>query len=68
MPIYEYECPKCGGISERIEKMNENKRNPKCAKCDKAMSKIMSNNTFKLKGKGWFATDYPKTKEQPKAG
>lgn len=58
VPIYEYECPICKDTLERIEKVNENIKEPICNKCLKPMKKIMSKNTFVLHGHGFYATDY----------
>ena len=55
MPIYEYECSKCGLILEKIQNYND----PpliKCSKCEtKSLTKKISSNTnFHLKGNGWY--------------
>ncbi len=56
MPLYEYECqnPKCMVVVEVIEKTNKKKYLTKlCDHCGCALKRIMSKNTFKLKGGGW---------------
>jgi putative FmdB family regulatory protein len=58
MPIYEYKCPKCNSVIERIEKISEKIDEPLCDKCQSTMSKIISKSTFKLLGTGWYTTDY----------
>ena len=60
MPIYEYECPKCGHTSELLVLTSDynDKGIPQCPNCHIDMPKIMSRNTFHLKGSGWYATDY----------
>lgn len=58
MPIYEYQCPKCGFVAERIEKITESNPAPICGECLTGMNKVMSNCTFHLKGSGWYVTDY----------
>jgi len=59
MPIYEYHCEKCDKTTELTHGMSE-KKSPKCPKCGKKMERIISRNSFQLKGTGWYKTDYPK--------
>ncbi len=57
MPIYEYECKKCGHQTEILQKFSD----PPIADCDACsgkMKKIISQSTFHLKGSGWYVTDY----------
>lgn len=61
MPIYEYECPKCG-VKEVWEKISDNP-DGKPVKCDSPgctskMSRKISASAFHLKGSGWYKTDY----------
>ena len=59
MPIYEYECTKCGHEAEVWQKFSD----PPVTKCDMCrgkMKKLISHNTFHLKGSGWYVTDYAK--------
>lgn len=56
MPIYEYDCPKCGHF-ELIRKFSDPPLK-KCPTCKKAVKKLMSNTSFQLKGTGWYVTDY----------
>ena len=57
MPIYEYECPKCGHHEEIWQKITDSPLS-KCASCKGKMKKLMSQSTFHLKGTGWYVTDY----------
>jgi putative FmdB family regulatory protein len=57
MPIYEYECTKCGVIEEVLQKFSE-KPLIKCNHCSGKLTKLVSHSTFHLKGSGWYATDY----------
>ncbi|NCO84062.1 MAG: FmdB family transcriptional regulator [Nitrospirae bacterium CG_4_10_14_3_um_filter_44_29] len=57
MPIYEYECLKCGKIHEAHQKFAD-KPLSKCPKCGGTLKKIISNTSFILKGTGWYKTDY----------
>jgi len=57
MPIYEYECEKCGHQKEVLQKFSD----PPIAECDAChgkMKKLISQSTFHLKGTGWYVTDY----------
>ena len=61
MPIYEYECPKCGRF-DVMQGINEKplKSKPDCnAKdCPKKAVKLMSSTSFQLVGSGWYKSDY----------
>lgn len=60
MPIYEYICKKCNYITEKLEKINENTKN-NCPNCKTIqLEKKISASNFKLKGRGWYKTDYKK--------
>jgi putative FmdB family regulatory protein len=61
MPFYEYQCAKCGHIEEVLQKVSD-KPLKKCPECGKsAMEKKVSAAAFRLKGSGWYETDF-KTK------
>jgi putative FmdB family regulatory protein len=57
VPIYEYQCSKCNGVTERIQGMDDPPLK-KCPSCGGRMEKKMSAGAFVLKGTGWYATDY----------
>ena len=57
MPIYEYECSKCGRIDEVIQKFSD-KQLAKCKHCSGKLHKLISHSSFHLKGTGWYITDY----------
>ncbi len=57
MPIYEYECLKCGDVHEAFQKFNDAPLST-CSKCGGDLRKIISNTSFILKGTGWYKTDY----------
>ena len=57
MPIYEYECTKCGSHVEIIQKFSE-KPVIKCSRCSGKLQKLISQSSFHLKGSGWYVTDY----------
>lgn len=56
MPIYEYQCKKCGQF-EVMQKITE-PRLTRCPACQRKVTKLMSNTSFQLKGSGWYMTDY----------
>ena len=57
MPIYEYECTKCGKLEEVLQHFSD-KPLAKCKSCAGKLHKLVSQSTFHLKGTGWYATDY----------
>jgi putative FmdB family regulatory protein len=57
MPIYEYECEKCGAIEEVFQKFSDSPLET-CPKCSGKLHKLMSQSSFHLKGTGWYVTDY----------
>lgn len=64
MPIYEYECEACGHRFETLQKMSDDPLKD-CPECNaSALRKLMSAAAFKLKGQGWYESDFknpPKT-------
>ncbi len=63
MPFYEYECPKCGYHDEVLQKITD-KPLTKCPSCHKpGLRKLMSAPVFRLKGSGWYETDFKSDKE-----
>ncbi len=57
MPIYEYECTQCGHIEEVLQNFSDSPIT-QCPNCNGSMKKLMSMNSFHLKGSGWYVTDY----------
>ncbi len=57
MPIYEYECEKCGHHMEALQKISDPPIN-ECECCHSGLKKLISQSTFHLKGSGWYVTDY----------
>ena len=63
MPFYEYECPNCGYRDEVLQKIND-KPLKKCPNCGKnGLKKLMSAPVFRLKGSGWYETDFKTDKD-----
>ena len=59
MPIYEYYCEVCNSNFEVFQKMDE-KALKECIKCNKSTKvvKLLSAPGFRLKGSGWYETDF----------
>lgn len=57
MPIYEFVCEACGRIVERLQKVSDPPPDA-CPECGGKMAKIMSRNSFQLKGGGWYKDLY----------
>jgi putative FmdB family regulatory protein len=63
MPFYEYECENCKFYIELLQKVSDAplKKCPSCGKS--AMKKLVSAPVFRLKGSGWYETDFKGDKE-----
>jgi putative FmdB family regulatory protein len=58
MPFYEYQCQRCGHHLESMQKVNDPPLR-KCPECGKAaLTRLMSAPVFRLKGGGWYETDF----------
>lgn len=58
MPFYEYQCTKCGHKEEVLQKISD-KPLKKCPGCGRStMKKLVSAVAFRLKGSGWYETDF----------
>jgi len=57
MPIYEYECEKCGELIEIVQSFSDSPLTT-CKKCSGKLNKLVSHSSFHLKGTGWYVTDY----------
>jgi len=58
MPIYEYKCTKCDHTLEALQKMSDPPLR-KCPECGKrSLEKLVSAASFRLKGGGWYETDF----------
>lgn len=58
MPIYEYQCPKCGNVFEEWGKASESHKEEACPVCGTPSPRIISRTSFILKGDGWYVSDY----------
>jgi len=57
VPLYEYECGKCGKHFEKIEKL-QGPHLKKCPSCGGPVERLMSPPAIQFKGSGWYVTDY----------
>ncbi|PKN75769.1 MAG: FmdB family transcriptional regulator [Deltaproteobacteria bacterium HGW-Deltaproteobacteria-10] len=57
MPIYEYQCRKCGKQFEAFQSITDPELKS-CKFCKGKVAKLVSMSSFSLKGAGWYATDY----------
>ena len=57
MPLYEYECVKCGFRVEVIQRVGDGPIGA-CTECGGEMKRLLSAPSFQFKGSGWYATDY----------
>ncbi len=57
MPLYEYECSKCGHRFEVIQKHSDPPKT-RCPKCKGKLRKLPSAPAIQFKGSGWYVTDY----------
>ncbi|MBK1734713.1 FmdB family transcriptional regulator [Halorhodospira abdelmalekii] len=58
MPIYEYECSQCGHRLEAIQSLNDAPLSD-CPECHEgALKRLVSAAAFRLKGGGWYETDF----------
>ena len=58
MPIYEYVCDNCGHYLEALQKLSDEPL-VFCPECgDAALRKQVSAAAFRLKGTGWYETDF----------
>ncbi len=64
MPLYEYECEKCGHRFEKIQKFSD-KMVKKCPECGGKVEQMISAPAVQFKGSGWYVTDYAKKSHAP---
>tara|TARA_B100000212_G_scaffold118632_1_gene88633 strand:- start:238 stop:528 length:291 start_codon:yes stop_codon:yes gene_type:complete len=64
MPIYDYKCSDCEHQIEVIQKIND-KPMIVCPECSKrSLKKLVSAPSFRLKGSGWYETDFKTGKKK----
>ena len=68
MPIYEYRCQSCEHRLEKLQKMSEGVL-VDCPECKQpALKRLVSAPAFRLKGSGWYETDFKKDNKRNLAG
>lgn len=64
MPIYEYRCESCSHKLEKLQKMSDSKL-VDCPECKQpALKRLVSASAFRLKGSGWYETDFKKDNQR----
>ena len=68
MPIYEYQCQSCSHELEKLQKLSDASLTlcPQCGK--EELRRKISAAGFRLKGAGWYETDFKKTGKKNLAG
>lgn len=69
MPIYEFRCAKCGHEFESLQKISD--PDPEvCPECGESggISRLISAAAFRLKGGGWYETDFKSRNRRNVAG
>ena len=65
MPIYTFNCPKCGLAVNKVSQVNDT--SPECPYCRLDMDRQIKSCGFILKGEGFFANDYPRNKPKQRS-
>ncbi|MGE4466006.1 FmdB family zinc ribbon protein [Sphaerochaeta sp.] len=65
MPIYEYSCPRCGKVTEKLVSFSNADEPVECPECHGEAKRIISSSAFHLKGDGWAAQGYGKQASAP---
>ncbi|MGE5275663.1 MAG: FmdB family zinc ribbon protein [Acidobacteriota bacterium] len=65
MPIYEYDCARCGKKTEVIQRVGERPLKV-CPHCGGKLKKAFSAPAIQFKGSGWYVTDYARAKKEEK--
>ncbi len=68
MPIYEYECEACSNKLEKLQKISDEPLKV-CPECNQSkLNKLVSAAGFRLKGSGWYETDFKTGKKKNVSG
>ena len=57
MPIYEYRCTACAHELEVLQKISDDPL-VECPECGGTLKRLVSAPNFRLKGSGWYETDF----------
>jgi putative FmdB family regulatory protein len=64
MPIYEYRCGSCGHYLDALQKISDAPLTD-CPECEEAaLRRLISAPSFRLKGSGWYETDFKSDQER----
>ena len=64
MPIYEYRCETCGHTLDALQKVSDEPLES-CPSCSEStLKRLISAPAFRLKGSGWYETDFKSDKEK----
>jgi putative FmdB family regulatory protein len=64
MPIYEYRCAACGHTLDALQKLSDAPLT-RCPECEAdSLKRLISAPAFRLKGGGWYETDFKSDKEK----
>jgi putative FmdB family regulatory protein len=68
MPIYEYRCQECGHELEKLQRMSDDPLTD-CPSCGQSqLKRLVSAAAFRLKGGGWYETDFKQDNKRNLAG
>ena len=68
MPIYEYQCDACEHKFEKLQKISDGPLKD-CPVCNEPkLNKLVSAAAFRLKGSGWYETDFKTGKKKNVSG
>src|SRR5947207_4248636 len=67
MPLYEYQCQKCGHRFERIQRFSD-AMVKKCPECGGKVEQLISAPAVQFKGTGWYVTDYARKGSSKSSG
>jgi putative FmdB family regulatory protein len=66
MPLYDYQCAKCGAVFEVRQKFSDAPLTEHEG-CGGELTKLLSAPAFQFKGSGWYITDYARGGSSPKS-
>jgi putative FmdB family regulatory protein len=67
MPLYEYQCDKCGDVFETMQRFSDEPLKVHDA-CGGPVHRLLSAPALQFKGSGWYITDYAKNASNGKPG